>query len=155
MDAIELLKKDHQEVTKLFQRYSSSKDKRGARQIVEKICSELTVHAQIEEEIFYPAVRGANRELEEKVEESIREHARMKEQVAALEAAQGEDVAGMVSALQQDVEHHVTEEEGAMFPQVQQMIDARERGALGQQLQERKEELMGGGTRAPRRPPST
>src|SRR5690242_21176979 len=119
MDAIELLKKDHQEVTKLFQRFSSGKGGRAANGVVAKICEELDVHALIEEEIFYPAVRQAGRELASKVDESLREHARVKEQVAELrremEGGADADLGPRVMALQQDVEHHVTEEEGEMF----------------------------------------
>jgi hemerythrin superfamily protein len=150
MDAIELLKKDHQEVTKLFQRYSGSKNGRGERAIVEAICKELDVHAQIEEEIFYPAVREADRQLAEQVEEALREHARVKQQVAALQGAQ-DDVEGLMTTLQQDVEHHVTEEEGEMFPRVAEVIGERQRTELGQRLQARKRQLMGETARPARR----
>jgi hemerythrin superfamily protein len=142
MDAIELLKKDHQEVTKLFQRYSGSKNGRGAREIVDRICKELEVHTHIEEEIFYPTVREADRQLAEMVEEAFREHARVKQQVAALQAGQ-DDADGMMTTLQQDVEHHVTEEEGEMFPRVAETIGERQRTEMGQRMQARKRELMG------------
>lgn len=150
MDAIELLKKDHQEVTKLFQRYSGSKDRRGAKGIVEKVCRELEVHALIEEEIFYPAIREADRQLADQVQEALQEHARVKQQVAALERAE-EDVEGLMTALQQDVEHHVTEEEGEMFPRVAEVFDERRRTELGRRLQARKRELMGETARPARR----
>lgn len=141
MDAIELLKKDHQEVTKLFQRYSGSKDRRGAKGIVEKVCRELEVHALIEEEIFYPAIREADRQLADQVQEALQEHARVKQQVAALQRAD-EDVEGLMTTLQQDVEHHVTEEEGEMFPRVAEVLDERRRTELGRRLQARKRELQ-------------
>jgi len=152
MDAIELLKNDHQEVTKLFQRYSGSKNERGAKAIVEKVCKELDVHALIEEEIFYPAIREADEQLAQQVQEALREHARVKEQVAVLQGAGAEDdVDGMMTTLQQDVEHHVTEEEGEMFPRVAEVIDERRRTELGRRLQARKRELMGEPVRPARR----
>src|SRR5689334_11790391 len=144
MDAIELLKKDHQEVTKLFQRFSGAKGRRNDTSVVEKICAELDVHARIEEEIFYPAVREASSELARKVDESLQEHARVKEQVHALReqlrgGAEGDGaLEGQVSALEQDVEHHVTEEEGEMFPQVAEKMDGRQRTRLGERLKARK-----------------
>jgi hemerythrin superfamily protein len=155
MDAIELLKKDHQEVTRLFQRFSGRKGRRNDTSVVEKICDELDVHARIEEEIFYPAVREASSELARKVDESLQEHARVKEQVRSLReqlrgGAEGDEaLEGQMSALEQDVEHHVTEEEGEMFPQVAEEMDERQRTRLGERLKARKGELSGT-SRAPR-----
>ncbi|HJQ85387.1 MAG TPA: hemerythrin domain-containing protein, partial [Candidatus Binatia bacterium] len=149
MDAIELLKKDHGEVTKLFQRFGASKGGRAADPVVRKICDELDVHARIEEEIFYPAVRRADAELAQQVDEALREHGRVKQQVAALRERTerggrgANDVGAAVTALQEDVEHHVTEEEGEMFPRVSEAIGARERADLGRRLAERKGELAG------------
>jgi hemerythrin superfamily protein len=140
MDAIELLKRDHQEVTRLFQRYSAGRGGRGAR-TVDTICRELEVHAQIEEEIFYPAVRYADDELARLVDESLREHGRMKDDIAALRGAG--DNESRVMQLQQDVEHHVTEEEGKMFPRLAEVMDDDRRSELGEQLEERKTELSG------------
>jgi hemerythrin superfamily protein len=152
MDAIELLKKDHQEVTRLFQRFSASKGGRSGKAVIDKICNDLEVHTQIEEEIFYPAVREADAELAELVNESLREHARVKQQVAALKGPGArEEEAGLesrVSALEQDVEHHVTEEEGQMFPRLAEVMDARKRADLGQRMQGRKQQLIGRGARA-------
>lgn len=154
MDAIELLKRDHQEVTKLFQRFSGGEGGRGRRQVVEQICNELDVHAQIEEQVFYPAVRETgDSELRRLVDESLQEHQRVKQQVSALRRmdAEAEDqVEGTVSTLEQDVEHHVAEEEGEMFPRVAEVIDDEERGELGARLASLKQELTGearGGTR--------
>ena len=141
MDAIELLKRDHQEVTRLFQRYSARRGGRGARSVIDTIGRELEVHAQIEEEIFYPAVRYADDELARLVDESLREHARMKNDIAALREAGDDDA--RVMQLQQDVEHHVTEEEGKMFPRLAEVMDDDRRSELGEQLEERKTELSG------------
>ena len=155
MDAIELLKRDHQAVTELFQRFSAAKGGRAGEAVVEKICKELDVHSQIEEEIFYPAVRRADAELAQQVDEALREHAQVKEQVAALQSREGGgngELEQEVTALQQNVEYHVTEEEGEMFPRVAGALDERRRAELGERLQERKDELVGGGrTRRPAR----
>ena len=87
MDATELLKRDHDTVAKLFQRFRMGRANRARRSVLEQICAELTVHAQIEEEIFYPAVRETgDGELVEKVGEATREHAEIKAGVDALRA---------------------------------------------------------------------
>jgi hemerythrin superfamily protein len=154
MDAIELLKRDHQAVTELFQRFSAAKGGRAGEAVVEKICKELDLHSQIEEEIFYPAVRKADAQLAEQVNEALREHAEVKQQVAALQSRDGGqngELEREVTALQQTVEHHVTEEEGEMFPRVAEVLDERRRAELGDQLEQRKEALMGGRTRRPAR----
>jgi hemerythrin superfamily protein len=147
MDAIELLKRDHQEVEKLFQRFSSGADGRGRMQVVEKICQELEVHTQIEEEIFYPAVRETGDEnLGRKVAEALQEHQQAKEKIQTLRGMSDDDqgeLESTVSSLQQDIEHHVTEEEGEMFPRVAQIMDDERREEIGEQLAERKEDLTG------------
>jgi len=139
MDAIELLKKDHQEVTKLFQRYRGGRNARG-RDVVRQLSNELLVHAQVEEEIFYPAVREAAPELAEQVERSLREHERIKEELAALER-QPEDVEETMTTLEQNVEQHMTEEEGEIFPRATEAFDERRRTELGRRLRARKGEL--------------
>lgn len=154
MDVIELLKKDHQEVTRLFQRFAGRKGGRGASGIVDEVCGELEVHAKVEEEIFYPAVREADDTLAELVEESLREHARVKSQVQELRARGGApeaaDLERRVTALQRDVEHHLTEEEGEMFPRVAEVMEERQRTEIGRRLQSRKQELKGQRSRASR-----
>jgi hemerythrin superfamily protein len=149
MDATELLKRDHDTVAKLFQRFRMGRGNRARRSVLEQICAELTVHAQIEEEIFYPAVRGTgDAELVEKVGEATREHAEIKAGVDALRAraddADGSAVEGMVTALAESVEHHVGEEEGELFPRVADVMDERQRADLGRRLGARKAELTGG-----------
>lgn len=156
MDATELLKRDHDTVAKLFQRFRMGRGNRARRSVLEQICAELTVHAQIEEEIFYPAVRGTgDAELVEKVGEATREHAEIKAGVDALRAraddADGSAVEGMVATLAESVEHHVGEEEGELFPRVADVMDARQRADLGRRLRTRKDELTSGGPSRQRR----
>jgi hemerythrin superfamily protein len=148
MDAIELLKRDHQEVTKLFQRFfGGGEGGRGRRQLVQEICNELDVHSQIEEQVFYPAVRETGDEqLRRQVDEALQEHQRVKEQVTALRRMDAEDegqLESMVSTLEQDVERHVIEEEGEMFPRLAEVMGEDERAAIGERLASLKQELKG------------
>jgi hemerythrin superfamily protein len=170
MDAIGLLKKDHDKVEELFARYHGGGGLTGlvkrvtgnvpARQkttAVDGICRELDVHARIEEEIFYPALRRTgDAELQRLVDESVREHARVKELVRTLERRGREmdgDTDALVSELQQCVDHHVREEENEMFPRVEDVVSEDERGTLGRALQARKREL-GGSARTARSAPA-
>jgi iron-sulfur cluster repair protein YtfE (RIC family) len=164
MDAIQLLKKDHEHVATLFSRYhggggitglvkrvTGNVPPRERRSALEQICRELEAHTQIEEEIFYPAVRGTgDAELRRLVDESLREHQRVKQQVSQLRGRSPErdDVDERVTALEKDVEHHVSEEENEMFPRVEQWIGERERAELGKRMQARKQAAKNGRARA-------
>src|SRR5689334_14872379 len=144
-DALALLRADHQAVQQLFQQFEKtrSEDRKGA--IAEQICTELTIHAQIEEEIFYPAVREAIRD-EDIVDEATVEHQSAKDLIAQIQSGgqQGELFDAKVKVLGEYVNHHVREEQNEMFPQVRKTkLDLKE---LGQRLQQRKTELMEGGT---------
>lgn len=119
-DAIALLMQDHQTVEKLFKQFEKlvkAEDDKGKEDVVKQICHELTVHAQVEEEIFYPAVREAIGD-EDLLDEAEVEHASVKELVAQLESMQpGDDLYdAKVTVLGEYVRHHVKEEEGEMFP---------------------------------------
>lgn len=155
MDAIELLKKDHDAVEELFQRFSDGGGLTGVvkrlagsgekpsqrRAIAEKICKELHVHAEIEEAIFYPAVRKLrDDELDEMLDEAEKEHGSIKERVAATEGAldDEQDLKARVDSLQECVTHHVREEEGEMFPRLEELMPETERSRLGRELAARK-----------------
>jgi hemerythrin superfamily protein len=145
-DAVKLLKADHKEVADLVEKFESgriSKDRKVA--IAKQICMALTVHAQIEEEIFYPAVREAVRGGDDLLDEAAVEHGSIKELVAAIENASPDDdelFEARVKVLGEYVKHHVKEEEGQLFPKVRKSdIDLAE---IGQQLAARKAELMRG-----------
>jgi len=158
MDAIELLKKDHQKVTELFKRFNGgggltgmvkrvagSIPERQRRQAADQICRELDVHALIEEEIFYPAVRALNDdELNSQLSEAFNEHATVKRQVAMIRNGIGRDadLQSKVDELQKCVDHHVSEEEGEMFPRVEELMDEGRRSELGRALQARKSQAM-------------
>lgn len=145
-NALDLLKHDHQEVDTLFRHYEEIKD--GAddsekEPLVTQICDALTVHAQIEEAIFYPAARKAlpEEEGQELLDEAAVEHQTLKDIIGRLEAAPTSDPlydAG-VKVLSEYVKHHVREEENELFPKLKSSDMDLE--AVGQQLAQRKQQL--------------
>ena len=144
LDAIKLLKADHDEVDALFAQYEKQKKKNGGKSdLIEQICTALTVHAQIEEEIFYPAAREAlEGSGEDLLDEAEVEHASIKSLVEQLQSMGTDDELcdAKVKVLSEYVKHHVEEEEGQMFPKVKKTdLDL---DALGAELNERKTELM-------------
>jgi hemerythrin superfamily protein len=142
-DAIELLTSDHKAVKAMFQQFEKIKERDDAddekSELVQQICAALTVHATIEEEIFYPAVRDAIDD-EDLMDEADVEHAGAKELIAQLESASpGDDhYDAKVTVLGEMIDHHVKEEEGEMFPKAKKSIDV---AAIGAELAERKAEL--------------
>jgi hypothetical protein len=150
-DAITLLTADHNEVKKMFKEFEKLKKSEAEDSeksaLVSRICEALTVHAQIEEEIFYPAVREAI-EDEDVMDEADVEHAGAKDLIAQLEEMEpGDDhYDAKVTVLGEHVEHHIKEEQGEMFPQVKEAdLDLE---ALGEQIEERKAELEASGGEA-------
>jgi len=142
--AVEVLKQDHDEVEKLFDQYEDAKDESNAElkaQIVAAVCRALTIHARIEEEIFYPAMRRGEEEADDLVDEAAVEHQTVKALVAELEGASPDDdlYDAKVKVLSEYVKHHVKEEEGEMFPLARKSdLDL---DALGAELLARKEAL--------------
>ena len=150
-DAIGLLKADHAEVKKLFTEFEKARkqdDEETRREIVESVCQALTVHATIEEEIFYPAFRDT-KGMEDLLDEAEVEHTSLKTLVGELEeASPGDELYdAKVKVLAEYVEHHVKEEEGEIFPKAKKSdVDL---DALGEALAERKEQLSAGETPPP------
>jgi len=145
LDAIKLLMKDHDDVGAMFKQFMKMK-KDGAQkgELLEQICTALTIHAKIEEEIFYPACRDAlAADGEMMLDEAEIEHASIKSLVQELEDADADDAmtAAKVKVLCEYVTHHVKEEEKTIFPKVKKSdLDLDE---LGAELMERKQQLMG------------
>lgn len=140
-DAMAMLKADHKLVSSLFDAFEKTKSDARKTSIVAQICRELTVHTQIEEEIFYPAVKAALRD-KELVPEATVEHASVKNLIAAVKgkAPFGEMYDANVKVMGEFVKHHVKEEEKQMFPKARKTkLDMQ---ALGAQMAARKEELM-------------
>ena len=147
-DALEKLKSDHDAVKDLFDEYEDRKDDMSAsekKRMVSEICMELTIHAQIEEEIFYPAVRDvADEDLDELLDEAEVEHTGAKDLIAQLEGVSPEEELydAKVSVLGEQIKHHAGEEEKEMFPKLKKTeLDL---DALGQELTVRAEELKAG-----------
>jgi hemerythrin superfamily protein len=144
-DATTLLAKDHKEVKALFKRYEklskAEADGSERQELAEQICQMLTVHAQIEEEIFYPAVREAEVE-EDLLDEAEVEHASAKDLIAQIQSMSPEDdlYDAKVTVLGEYINHHVQEEEGQMFPKARRAkVDLE---GLAGRLTERKQALM-------------
>jgi iron-sulfur cluster repair protein YtfE (RIC family) len=136
-DVIKLLEADHREVEDLFTK-SESTDGAAKQQVVTKIASELTLHAEVEEQIVYPAMQKAG--LTDIVQEAEEEHAKVKELVAKLETmdATSGDVDPILAQLKADVQHHVEEEETSGFPKFRAAVDAHELDVLGEKVEEAK-----------------
>lgn len=147
-DAIKLLEADHRQVDKWFAEFEATNGAKTKTKLVEQICLALKVHTQIEEEIFYPASRDVlSTDQEDMVDEAVVEHAAAKQLIAELEQMEvGEDLYdAKVKVLQEMIEHHVEEEEKDYFPACRKAgMDVE---AVGLQLAQRKEELMGQMTR--------
>lgn len=145
-DACDLLDADHKAVKKMFAEFEELTEARGntrekKRQLADKICRELTVHTQIEEEIFYPAVRKAiNDEL--MMDEAEVEHASARDLIAQIQEMEPGDAIydAKVLVLGEYVDHHVKEERTEMFPKARaSKVDLVK---MRDALQSRKEELM-------------
>jgi hemerythrin superfamily protein len=141
VDAIALLRADHRKVSDLFDQFESSRSARKKKSLVDQICTELTVHTQIEEEIFYPAVKAALKD-HELVPEATVEHASVKDLIAQVRGIEpdGEMYDAKVKVMSEFVKHHVKEEQNEMFPKAKKTrVDMLQ---LGQRLQARKDELL-------------
>lgn len=142
-DAIALLKSDHDEVEGLFKQYEKASGTGRKQELARQICRELTVHAQIEEEIFYPACKG--KVDEDLLKEGYVEHDAAKILIAEIEAGEPSDefYDAKMKVLCEEIDHHVQEEERRMDGLFAQ---ARKAGldmdSLGEQLAARKAELM-------------
>ena len=141
-DAIALLKADHQEVADMLERFEKARSNTKEK-LAQQICDALTVHAQIEEEIFYPAAREAlGEEGEDLLNEAKVEHESLKELIAKIEEVDSDDelFEANVKVLGEYVKHHVKEEQNEIFPKCRKSdMDLK---ALGEQLAERKKQLM-------------
>ena len=142
MNAVELLKEDHEQVARLFKKFEmADEDLKG--EIATRICRLLTIHAQIEEQLLYPAARSALEEAgEDLVDEAVVEHASVKNLVGQIESSGSSDelFSAKVRVLGEYVRHHVKEEEAELFPQLEDSeLDLE---SLGTELEARKAELV-------------
>jgi hemerythrin superfamily protein len=141
MDAINLLKTDHRKVDKIFSELEKGNGNRD--QLFKELATELTVHAEIEEKLFYPAVKDAE-PTHDLVLESFEEHKQMKMVLGDLEQTDKkteEWIAGL-KVLMEDVQHHVGEEENDLFPKVKKVLSSQELEDLGERMEELKRQQM-------------
>ena len=142
-DAIALLKADHRKVEELFEQFEKARGDDRKQKLALEICKELTIHTILEEEIFYPACEG--KVEDDMLKEAVVEHDAAKVMIAEIEAGEpSEDFYdAKVKVLQEEIEHHVKEEEQrgeGIFAQARDSdIDL---DALGEQMTTRKEQLM-------------
>jgi len=141
-DATALLRADHKEVSTLFEEYEKTKSVKKKKTIVAEVCKALTVHAQIEEEIFYPAFKAALKD-KELIPEATVEHQTLKDLIAQIEGIEpdGEIYDAKVKVLSEYVKHHVKEEQDEIFPKAK-ASPKLDLVKLGAQLLQRKEELL-------------
>jgi len=140
MNAIELLKKDHDVVDKLFQKVDATEESEHPK-IFEKIKAELDVHAHIEEVVFYPVlIEEGDKELADLTKEGIEEHRQAKmflKEMANL-ADESDKFEPKLTVLMEDIKHHVMEEEGEMFKMVKEQFSAERLEELGKELEAEK-----------------
>jgi hemerythrin-like domain-containing protein len=143
-DAIALLKADHQRVKDLFTQYEATTDRTMKRTLAEQVFVELETHAQLEENVFYPAVNDETDKGPELVKESLSEHETVKTLIQALRSMAHDTDAfdAKFQELIQNVAHHVEEEESEMFPLAEQEL-AEDLEEMSEEMQELKADLQG------------
>lgn len=145
LDAIELLTQDHNKVKELFEKFETLQTEEDAENdkldLAQQICTELTIHAKLEEEIFYPAAIEEIGQLDI-MDEAAVEHAAAKELIEqlAIMAPEDEYFDAKVKVLKEMVEHHITEEEGKMFPRLRKT--SMDLASIGERMSQRKQELL-------------
>lgn len=140
MNAIDLLKEDHDKVDKLFQKVKATKDQ-DHRDLFEQIKHELEVHTHVEETIFYPRlIADGDEELQKKTKEGIQEHHQAKIFLRELSnlADESEKFEPKLKVLMEDIGHHVQEEEGELFPMVKEQFDEYTLQMLGSGIEKEK-----------------
>jgi len=141
MNAIDLLKSQHREVSKLFSKIEKTKEASDKAELFNEIADKLAVHAAIEEHHFYPAVKA--KRTEDILLESLEEHLGIKRVIADLMEVDAEDETfdAKVKVLKEQVEHHVEEEESDLFPKVKRLFDKDQLEAMGQEMSAEQAEL--------------
>jgi hemerythrin-like domain-containing protein len=135
MDAFEMLKNDHAKVSSIFAQLEPATDAATRQKLFTQLKQELDIHAHIEETILYPALKTAA-ETSDITEEAYEEHQEVKDLLAELEAtpADDEDWNDLLLELKDNVEHHVEEEEGEMFPKARTVLSEQQLNEIGAQM---------------------
>lgn len=149
MDAIKLLKQDHKTVKALLEELAATTPRaiKKRTELISQIAVELKAHTTIEEEIFYPAFKKAGNKSDDgkMYFEALEEHRAAGDLVLPdllNTAPDSEQFSGRAKVLKELVTHHADEEEKEMFPRAKELFDKQALEALGQQLEERKSELV-------------
>ena len=146
MNAFQLLKEDHQKVSGLFQQLEPTTERaeKTRTELFAKLQEELDIHAKVEEAIFYPAIKQAA-ETRETVLEGFEEHHVVKMLLKELEAlpVDTEQWTAKLKVLQENVEHHVEEEEGEMFQKARDVLSEEQIEQLGARMEEEKKRQEG------------
>ena len=146
MDAIALLKEDHQTVKSLFAEYFElpAAQPERKRELAEKILQELTVHERIEEEIFYPAFKATGKEAKEEVQHAKEEHLLVDSLIDQLAGVALDDPRfdATFVVLRENVEHHIKDEEEKMLPEAERRFGTSRRQALAREMMAYKEALV-------------
>jgi hemerythrin superfamily protein len=141
-DAIVLLKNDHKTVEKLFKQFEKAGDNahKTKRDLVDQIIEELSIHAAIEEQHFYPTIREKAPDIADDVLEGLEEHHIVKWTLSELKglSPQAERFEAKVTVLIEMVRHHVEEEEGDMFPKVREAMGRKDLQELGETMEKAK-----------------
>lgn len=139
--ATAMLRADHKQVSALFAEYEKTRAAARKKKLVAQICADLTLHAQLEEEVFYPAVKKALKDTE-LIPEATVEHATLKDLIAQVEGVEpdGEMYDAKVRVMAEYVKHHVKEEQNEMFPKA--LATKLDMVELGAQMAARKEQLL-------------
>ncbi|MBV9923887.1 MAG: hemerythrin domain-containing protein [Acidobacteria bacterium] len=144
MNAFQLLKEDHQKVSGLFQQLEPTTERaeKTRTELFAKLKEELDIHTKIEESIFYPAIKQ-EAETREIVLEGFEEHHVVKMLLQELESipVDTEQWTAKLKVLQENVEHHVEEEEGEMFQSARQVLSEDDINRLGTQMEQMKQQL--------------
>jgi hemerythrin-like domain-containing protein len=146
MNAIDLLKEDHDKVEKLFEQFKANEEGDNA-DLAQRITEELEVHAHIEETIFYPRlIEEGDEELKSIVEEGIEEHRQVKMFLTEMKNLSdgSEKLNAKLKVVVEDVEHHVEEEEGEMFTMVEEQFDEDVLNELGAEMEKEKQSFKKG-----------
>jgi hemerythrin-like domain-containing protein len=142
MEATKLLEQQHQEVKDLFEQIEEAGEPDEKRELVQELADNFAAHGAIEEQIFYPAAYAES--TREQLEEAVKEHLSAKRVLAdILETSPGDsNFDAQIKALQEQIEHHVEEEEGELFPKVRALFDSASLEEMGTQMEELFDQLM-------------
>lgn len=148
MNAVQLLLKDHEEIKQLFRQFEEAGERARKKKqtIAGKVIEEIHAHSQLEERIFYPAVREkGKKEIQEVILEGIEEHRVADFMMERLQQTGPEDETfdAKFMVLIESVEHHLKEEERELFPEAKKMFDKEELDRLGAQMEALEQQLEG------------